>query len=118
LKPGLYRSLLLQGKKADKFYRAHKKKISDFKTLDQKSHAQDYFVYPQNISPHLAADEVSLSKRELCTFVTSKAHKINKRKVVVVNGRGAKKIIEVLNKISKTQRNTITEVSQNMRRNM
>lgn len=105
--------------KADKLYRAYKKKISDFKTWGQKSHAQDYLIYPQNISPHLAIDEVSLSKGELYTFVTSKAHKTNKRKLVaVINGTEAKKIIEVLNKISETKRDTVTEVSLDMARNM
>lgn len=105
--------------KPDKLYRAYKKKISDFKTWDQKQHAQDYLIYPQNISQHLAIDEVSLSKGELYTFVTSKAHKTNKRKLVaVINGTEAKTIIEVLNKISEPKRNTVTEVSLDMARNM
>lgn len=105
--------------KPDKLYRAYKKKISGFKTWDQKQHAQDYLIYPQNISQHLAIDEVSLSKGELYTFVTSKAHKTNKRKLVaVINGTEAKTIIEVLNKICGPKRNTVTEVSLDMARNM
>lgn len=105
--------------KPDKLYRSYKKKISDFKTWDQKQHAEDYLIYPENISPHLAIDEVSLSKGELYTFVTSKAHKTNKRKLVaVINGTESKRIIEVLNKISETKRNTVTEVSLDMARNM
>ncbi len=105
--------------KPDKLYRAYKKKISDYKTWDQKQHAEDYLIYPQNISPHLAIDEVSLSKGELYTFVTSKAFKTNKRKLVaVINGTEAKKIIEVLNRISEINRNTVTEVSLDMARNM
>lgn len=105
--------------KPDKLYRAYKKKISGFKTWDQKQHAQDYLIYPQNISQHLAIDEVSLSKGELYTFVTSKAHKTNKRKLVaVINGTEAKTIIEVLNKICEPKRNTVTEVSLDMARNM
>lgn len=105
--------------KPDKLYRSYKKNISNFKTWDQKQHAKDYLIYPQNISPHLAIDEVSLSKGELYTFVTSKAYKTNRRKLVaVVNGTEAKSIIEVLNKISETKRNTVTEVSLDMARNM
>lgn len=105
--------------KPDKLYRSYKKKISNFKTWDQKQHARDYLIYPQNISPHLAIDEVSLSKGELYTFVTSKAHKTNKRKLVaVINGTEAKNIIEVLNKISESKRNMVTEVSLDMARNM
>lgn len=105
--------------KPDKLYRSYKKKISDFKTWNQKKHAEDYLIYPQNISPHLAIDEVSLSKGELYTFITSKANKTNKGKLVaVVNGTEAKTIIEVVHKISETQRNLVTEVSLDMARNM
>jgi transposase len=105
--------------KPEKLYRAYKKKISDFETWDQKPHAKEYLIYPQNISPHLAIDEVSLSKGELYTFVTSKDSKTNKRKLVaVINGTEAKTIIEVLNKISEAKRNTVTEVSLDMARNM
>ena len=105
--------------KPDKLYRAYKKKISDFITWDQKGDAKDYLIYPENISPHLAIDEVSLSKGELYTFVTSKAYTTNKRKLVaVINGTEAKNIIEVLNKISATKRNTVTEVSLDMAKNM
>lgn len=99
--------------------RAYKKKISDFKIWKQKSHCNDYLIYPQNISSQLAIDEVSLSKGELYTIVTSKAAKTNKRKLVaVINGTEAKKIIEVLYKISETKRNAVTEISLDMARNM
>ena len=67
----------------------------------------------------MAIDEISLSKGELYTFVTSKQHKGNKKKLVaIINGTEAKTITNVLSKISEAQRNTVTEVSLDMARNM
>jgi len=93
--------------------------LSGFKDWIQKPHCHNYLIYPENISEHLAIDEVSLSKGELYTFVTSKKYKSNQRKLVaVINGTDAKSIIEVLNKIPEHKRNTVTEVSLDMARNM
>ena len=49
----------------------HYKKTSGFKSWIPCSHAEDYLNYPENIGKHLSIDEVSLSKGELYTFVTS-----------------------------------------------
>src|SRR5690606_19854092 len=85
----------------------------------QRSHAEQYLIYPENISPSLAIDEISLSKGELYTFVTSKQHKGNKKKLVaIINGTEAKTITEALSKINEVQRNTVKEVSLDMARNM
>lgn len=107
------------GVKKEKLYRNYKKKWSNFKTWDQKPHAQEYLLYPQNISEQMAIDEVSLSKGELYTFITSKKHKSNSKKIVaVINGTQAATIINVLNKINERTRNTVKEVSLDMARNM
>lgn len=93
--------------------------MSNFATWEQKEHAEDYLIYPDNISPRLAIDEISLSKGELYTFVTSKEHKGNKKKLVaVINGTEAKTITEALSKISENKRNIVKEVSLDMARNM
>ena len=103
----------------EKLRRSYKRKLSNFDTWEQKDHAEDYLVYPQNVSPCLAIDEISLSKGELYTFVTSKEHTGNKKKLVaIINGTEAKIITEVLGKISEATRNTVSEVSLDMARNM
>jgi transposase len=99
--------------------RTYKRKLSNFDTWEQKRHAEDYLIYPENISPRLAIDEISLSKGELYTFVTSKEYKGNKKKLVaIINGTEAKTITEVLGKINEAKRNTVSEVSLDMARNM
>jgi transposase len=103
----------------EKLRRSYKRNLSDFDTWEQKGHAEDYLIYPDNIGPKLAIDEISLSKGELYTFVTSKEHKGNKKKLVaIINGTEAKTITEVLGKISEAKRNTVSEVSLDMARNM
>src|ERR1035437_2509112 len=94
----------------EKLRRSYKRELSNFDTWDQKSHAEDYLIYPDNISPHLAIDEISLSKGELYTFVTSKNHTGNEKKMVaIINGTEAKTITEVLSKINEATRNTVSE---------
>ena len=57
---------------SQKLQRHYKKKVSGFKDWNQLSHAQDFLIYPENITDRLSIDEVSLSKGELYTFVTNK----------------------------------------------
>jgi transposase len=94
--------------------------VSGYKQWDQLSHAEDYLIYPQNITESLSIDEVSLSKGELYTFVTNKnIDSRNKKSVVaVINGTEAKVIQEVLEKISLERRKTVKEVTMDMARNM
>ena len=103
----------------EKLRRSYKRNLSDFDRWEQKGHAEDYLIYPDNIGPKLAIDEISLSKGDLYTFVTSKEYKGNKKKLVaIINGTEAKTITEVLGKISEAKRNTVSEVSLDMARNM
>jgi transposase len=100
--------------------RHYKHEISGFKEWDQLSHADDYLIFPENITHHLSIDEVSLSKGELYTFVTNKNTGIkNKHSIVaVINGTEAKVIQEVLEKIPLQKRHQVQEVSMDMARNM
>jgi transposase len=103
-----------------KLQRHYKGKISGYKDWEQLSHAEDYLLYPENMSDKLSIDEVSLSKGELYTFVTNKKTKVrNKQSVIaVINGTQAKTIQEVLEKIPLEKRNQVREVSMDMARNM
>lgn len=105
---------------SQKLQRHYKQKVSGFKQWSQLSHADDYLIYPDNITEKLSIDEVSLSKGELYTFVTNKNSKIRNKKsvVAVINGTQAKTIQDVLEKIAIEQRNKVTEISMDMARNM
>ena len=108
------------GINSQKLQRHYKHKISGYKQWDQRSHAEDYLIYPENITDKLSIDEVSLSKGELYTFVTNKNTNIKNKKsvVAVINGTEAKVIQEVLEKITLNNRNKVSEVTLDMARNM
>jgi transposase len=94
--------------------------VSGYKDWNQLSHADDYLIFPENITDRISIDEVSLSKGELYTFVTNKNTGVKNRQsiVAVINGTQAKVIQEVLEKISLDKRNRVKEVSMDMARNM
>lgn len=105
--------------KAKTLNRSYKKFTSGFKDWNQKSHAQDYLLYPQNVTGKLSIDELALSQGELYTFVTSKEAKGKKKTLVaIINGTESNKITEVLNKIPREKRNEVTEITLDMARNM
>ena len=61
-----------------KFQRQYKNSISNFKNWEQKSHAEEWMLYPKNLSERLSLDEVALSDGELYTVLTSKKQKAKK----------------------------------------
>ena len=105
---------------SQKLQRHYKHKVSGYKEWNQLPHAEEYLLYPENMSDRLSIDEVSLSKGELYTFVTNKTTGVkNKQSVVaIINGTGAKTIQEVLEKIALEKRHQVKEVSMDMARNM
>ena len=105
---------------SQKLQRHYKKKVSGFKDWPQLPHAEEYLLYPENITPHLSIDELSLSKGELYTFVTNKNMKVRNKKslVAVINGTEAKTIQAVLEKIPLEKRKIVKETSMDMARNM
>ena len=108
------------GVNSQKLQRHYKHKVSGYKQWEQLSHAENYLIYPQNITDKLSIDEVSLSKGELYTFVTNKNTNVKNKKsiVAVINGTEAKTIESVLEKISLEKRKEVKEVSMDMARNM
>ena len=105
--------------KADKLRRHYKDKASNFKDWEQKIHAEEYLVYPENIGKHIAIDEVSLSKGELYTFVTNKSANGKKGSLIAcIRGTKSEDIIKVLNKIPLAKREEAQEISLDMAPNM
>jgi transposase len=105
---------------SQKLQRHYKHQTSGYHQWNQLQHAEDYILYPENISEHLSIDEVSLSKGELYTIVTNKqVNKQNKKSVVaIINGTEAKTIQQVIEKIPLSKRSKVKEVSMDMARNM
>jgi transposase len=107
------------GIKSDKLNRHYKKYTSGFKDWEQKDHAEDYLLFPENIGEYLSIDEVSLSQGELYTFVTNKAGKGKQGTLVAsIKGTLSKNIIATLMKLSIDKRLQVKEVTLDMAKNM
>ena len=50
----------------------YKEYLSEYKTWDQKEHASEWILFPDNIGPNLSLDETALSNGELYTVLTNK----------------------------------------------
>ena len=86
--------------KGNYFGQQYKDSLSDFHSWEQKSHAAEWVLYPENISSHLSIDETALTNGELCTIITSKAGKGKKGTLVaMIAGTKAQNIIKILEKI-------------------
>lgn len=93
--------------------------MSQYETWDQKSHAESYMIFPENIGEHLSIDETSLSKGELYTYVTNKAGKGKKGTLVAsIKGTKVKEIVEVLSKLPIEQRLKVKSITLDMAKNM
>lgn len=98
----------------------YKHQVSGYHEWEQKHHAEDYLIFPENITDSISIDEVSLSKGELYTIVTNKnAGCKNKKSVIaIINGTEAKTIENVLSKIPIESRNKVKEITMDMAPNM
>ena len=105
--------------KAETLRRHYKKYSSDFKDWDQKSHAEDYMLFPENMGEYLSIDELSLSQGELYTFVTNKSGRGKRGSLVAsIKGTLAKDILSVLEKLPLEKRQRVKEVTMDMAKNM
>ncbi|MVM36369.1 DDE transposase [Spirosoma sp. HMF4905] len=90
-----------------------------FAHWEQRAHAKQWLMYPQNLGAHLSLDETSLSHGELYTILTNKAAKGGQGSIVaIVAGTKAETVIEVLRKLPENQRKKVKEVTLDMAANM
>ena len=102
----------VNGKELLRQYRNH---MSDFECWEQRSHAREWLLFPENLGTHLSIDETSLSRDELYTILTNKAAKGQKGSIVaIVAGTQADSIIEVLRKLPESQRKKVQEITLDM----
>lgn len=99
----------------DQFGQQYKEHLSDYHHWEQKAHADDWILFPGNLSARLSIDETSLSNGELYTIVTNKAAK-GKRGVLVamVKGTKSEEVVSVLKKIPEKLRGKVEEITLDM----
>jgi transposase len=95
--------------------RQYKANISDFKEWKAKVHAQEYLIYPKNITKYLSIDETAFTNGDLYTIVTSKKAKGKKGSIVaIIKGVKVDQVTQCLKLISKKLRNTVEEITLEM----
>lgn len=97
---------------ANTFEKQYKETLSDFRNWEQLDHAEEWLLFPENIGPHLAIDESSLSNGELYTFITNRdRHTGEGSLVAVVSGTKSEDVIKVLKLIDEEERMKVEEVT-------
>ena len=105
--------------KPKKARRCYKHQKDGYASWNQASHAEQHLVYPENLTPHLAIDEVSLAKGELYTFISSRDRTGRKGKLVgMVASTKSEDIVGVTERIPLSELQKVTEVSLDMASNM
>jgi len=106
----------MDGKQLQNQYKNH---LSDFHDWDQKAHAENWALFPDNIAEHLSIDETSFSNGELYTILRSKVAKGRKGTIIATTkGKKAEDIIQVLECIPLRWRGKVKEVIMDMAPNM
>lgn len=106
---------------AHTFEKQYKETLSGFRGWEQLDHADTWLLFTENMGPHLAIDETSLSNGELYTFVTNRDRHAGERSLVaVVSGTKSEDVIRVLKQVDEEERMKVEEVtldlSDSMRR--
>ena len=94
------------------FEKQYKEVLSGYRRWDQLSHADEWMLFPENMGPHLAIDETSLSNGELYTFVTNRDACTRECSLVaVVAGTKSEDVVAVLQRIDEKSRYAVKEVT-------
>ena len=95
--------------------RQYKEHLSNYNDRTEKSHAQDWLVFPENIGEQLSIDETSISQGELYTILTNKsAHGGKGTIVAIVSGTKSDEVIEALERIPEELRAKVKEITLDM----
>lgn len=97
---------------AHTFEKQYKETLSGYRDWEQLDHADKWLLFPENMGPHLAIDESSLSNGELYTFITNRdRHTREGSLVAVVAGTRSEDVIQVLMQVGEEAREAVEEVT-------
>lgn len=103
----------------DQLGQQYKEHLSNYISWDQKEHADEWMIFPENIGPRLSIDETSPSNGELYTVLTNKDTKGGKGTLVaVISGVKSDEVIDIINRIPIKNRQMVTEITLDMANNM
>lgn len=93
--------------------------LSNFLSWEQREHATDWILFPQNMGTHLSIDETALSNGELYTVITNKEGKGKKGSLVaMIKGTDSEAVNDILEQIPLDARRKVKEVTLDMAASM
>lgn len=99
---------------ANTFERAYKDPLSGFSTWQQKDHAEEWVLKPENIAPRIGIDETSFC-HELYTIVHNKdAHGKKRSIIAIVRGTSPQDVATVLLQIPAEQRMKVSTATMDL----
>ena len=102
----------VDGKRFQKQYKHH---LSGFSDWDQRGHAEDWLLFPENMGSYLSLDETAFTNGELYTILTNKeAHGGKGCLVAMVKGTQSDQVISILSKLPFKKRRAVKEVTLDM----
>lgn len=103
----------------NQFERQYKEHLSDYRTWEQLSHAEEWLLFPENLGPYLSIDETSLSNGELYTIIINReAHGGKGAIVAIVKGTKADDVIAVVEQIPEEELQKVREVTLDLSESM
>ena len=97
---------------ANTFDKQYKEVLSDYRTWSELDHADEWLVFPENLGPHLAIDETTMSNGELRTIVTNRdRHGKDRCLVAIVKGVKSEDVIKALKHIPEELLDMVEEVT-------
>jgi len=107
------------GLNGSSFTKQYKDHLSDFHVWEQRVHAEEYILFPENIGPRISIDETSLTNGELYTIVTNKDAKGKKGAIIaIIKGTKAETVSNILRKIPVEKLMVVKEVTLDMANSM
>ena len=96
------------------FAKRYKDTLSDYESWDQKEHAAEWILHPQNVGKNLGIDETSL-QGELYTIVHDKdGHGRKKSVVAVVKGTNPADVLQVLMQLPVDKRENVESITMDL----
>jgi transposase len=106
----------IDGVQLERHYREH---LSHYADWDQKDHADNRLLFPENMGSHLSIDETCLSNGELYTVITNKSAKGRKGCLAaIICGTKSEDVNAVPGKIPDEELNKVEEVTLDMSESM
>lgn len=97
------------------FGRQYKEHLSGYRDWDQKDHAKEWILFPENIGAQLSLDETSLTNGELYTILTNKAAEGKKGAIVaMIAGTRSDELIKAIKQIPEELREIVEEITLDM----